>query len=426
MKYNIDTYELYRNEMMSPFSIRLKVTMKEEVDIDILKKSVKTALTRYPYLAVKVRVDEDGAYVLEPNDNEIVVIRTPEKPLGLGGSATNGYLFYVECEGRDIFFVISHALCGGGGTFPWVMTNVWQYVKDRYGVEPFAPEIRKPGEPLLEFECAQPGLSSLSDEAPLYIHKSKEPAQLLKDYINGLFNPFKSNPHFYLFTFDQKDIMNFARDNDASVVSFFMVAVAKALDKVLPEKDKVIGIETAHNAVENLGVPGCHSDILSHICIDIEREKLKWNIDKLHTMVRGQIILRSDLSVDSIELRQRFELYEKLDTIKGLKNKRAYAKKGDISTGKGAKHGTAIVNYTGRTDWGEVADYVESYSPIAGGHILCEICSLSDKIFMTMMHLVDNRKYLNAFKSVMDELGIPCTVAGPYPKLLPKHDLPKR
>ncbi|MBR5756335.1 MAG: hypothetical protein IKX96_02125, partial [Firmicutes bacterium] len=212
---------------------------------------------------------------------------------------------------------------------------------------------------------------------------------------------------------------------DASVISFFMVAVAKSLDKVLPAKVKVIGIETAHNTVANLGIPGCHSDFLSHIIVDYEREQLKWDIEKLHTMTRGQIILRSDLSVDSIELRKKLELYEKLDTVKGLKNKKAFMKKNDVSTGDDAVHGTSMVNYTGRMDWGEVADYVESYVAIVGGHTLCEISSMADKIFMSMMLLLDTRKYVDALKAVMDELGIECTISGPYPKQLAKHALPK-
>jgi len=426
MKYNVDTYELYRNETLAPFSIRVKVTMKETVDLEVLKKSVKTALTRYPYLAVKAILDEDGAYVLVPNDKEPVVIRTPKKALGLGSGAANDYLFYVDCEGRDMFFNISHALCGGGGAFPWVMTNVWQYVKDRYGIEPFAPSIRKPGEPLLENECCQPSFDMLSKEEPIYRHKSKDPVQLLKDYMNGLFNPFMKNHNYYVFSFDQKDIMNFAKDNDASVVSFFMVAVAKALDKVLPEKVKVIGMETAHNTVANLGIPNCHSDLLSHIYVDFEREKLSWDMEKLSTMTRGQIILQSDLSVDSIELRKKLELYEKLDTIKGLKNKKACMKKGDPSTGEGSHHGTSIVNYTGRMDWGEVAEYVESYVAIVGGHVLCEISSMSDKIFLSVMQLIDTKKYINALKAVMDELGIEYRVEGPYPKNQAKHELPQK
>ena len=48
-------------------------------------------------------------------------------------------------------------------------------------------------------------------------------------------------------------------------------------------------------------------------------------------------------------------------------------------------YGTYIVNYTGRIDWGEVANYVESYVIIVEGHLLLEITSMADKIFVSFM-----------------------------------------
>ena len=83
----------------------------------------------------------------------------------------------------------------------------------------------------------------LSDEEPIYKYKSKKPVVMLMDYLNGMYNPFKRDPHDYFFTFEQSDIMSFAKDNDASVASFFLVALAKALDKVLPEKFEVLAVK---------------------------------------------------------------------------------------------------------------------------------------------------------------------------------------
>lgn len=37
---------------------------------------------------------------------------------------------------------------------------------------------------------------------------------------------------------------------------------------------------------------------------------------------------------------------------------------------------------------------------------------------------VKNDKYINTFREVMDELGISFTMEGPFPKKLPKHQLP--
>ena len=76
------------------------------------------------------------------------------------------------------------------------------------------------------------------------------------------------------------------------------------------------------------------------------------NMEKLGTLTRSQIILQIDPTVVSNELRQRFEFLEALDSIQGIKNKRDYYSKKDPALSKDAQHGTYIVNYTGRLDWG--------------------------------------------------------------------------
>ncbi|MCR5104482.1 MAG: hypothetical protein K6B68_08540 [Eubacterium sp.] len=54
MKYSFDTYRLYQSEKIFAYTIRIKVTMKEEVDGDVLRSAANVAIKRYPYLAVNV------------------------------------------------------------------------------------------------------------------------------------------------------------------------------------------------------------------------------------------------------------------------------------------------------------------------------------------------------------------------------------
>lgn len=425
MKYSINTYRLYQSEKMFSNVVRIRVIMKEPVDIDVLRSSANIAITRYPYYAVHVTVDEEGGYVLKRNRKEVVVLPVGEKTPKLGSRRVNGHLLFLECAGREINFHISHSMCGGKGILPWVLTTVYQYVSDKYHVTPYAPGIRKPGSRLLPGETAEPSPASLPESKPVFQYRSKGPVVLKKDYMNGLMNPFKRSPNYRLYTFSQKDIISFSENHDASVASFFLVVMAKALDRVLPGKDRVIGGEIAHNPREDFGLPNSHCDFLSHVHIDYDREMLKWDMQKLGTMTRGQMILQTDPSVSGGELCRLFELYDELDEIKGLKQKRAYMKANNPSTGKDAKHGTYIVNYTGQMDWGEVADYVESYAVVIEGHMVMEITSMADRIFVSFMQLLDEQKYVKAFQEVLDELRIPYKVEGPFPKRLSKHVLPE-
>ncbi len=124
MKYSIDTYRLYFDEKVFSIAIRVKVTMKEEVDADILRRSVNTAIKRYPYFSVEVRLGRDGGYELIPNKKEIVVIRTSQSLPDLSSAEVNHHLVFLDCEGRDIYFNISHSLGGGRGVIPFVMTTI--------------------------------------------------------------------------------------------------------------------------------------------------------------------------------------------------------------------------------------------------------------------------------------------------------------
>ena len=232
--------------------------------------------------------------------------------------------------------------------------------------------------------------------------------------------------NYYFFTFEQSDIMTFAKDNDASVASFFLVTLAKALDKLLPEKFNVIGGEIAHNPAADIGMPNSHSDFLTHVHIDYERKYFDYDMERLGTLTRSQIILQADPSVSNYMLRKHFTFLEEVDKVQGTKEKRAFYGKSDPSRGKEAQHGTFIVNYTGRMDWGEVAKYVESYAALVDGHLLLEVTSMADKIFLTFMQLIKEKKYVDAFCDVMDDLGIDYKLEGPYPNNRPRHKLPQK
>ena len=310
MKYSKDTYRLYESEGRIATSMRLVVKMKEVIDPDILRSSVNEAIKRYPYFAIQVTIDEEGGFVLVPNNRDVVVLPVSDKPRKLGSEEVNHHLCFVEYEEDTIYFVMSHSLCGGKGVQPWVMTNVYQYVKNRYHLEPDAPGVRKPGEAFLEGEVDEPTPEMLSDEAPIYESKSKNPVMMAGDYINGLYNPFKRDPNYISFIFHQSDIINYAKDNDASVVSFFIVSIAKMLDGVLPQKHPVIGAETSHNPSEDIGLPYAHSDMHSMIYIDYERDQLKWDMEKLGTMTRGQILLQKDPSLGHHALAKVLRLYD--------------------------------------------------------------------------------------------------------------------
>lgn len=422
MKYNFDSYMLYHTGKIIRNVVRLKVTMKDSVDIDVLRNAVNIATNRYPYFKKKIAVNEEGAYVLEDNVEPVAVFPTRKKAPAIGSEEVNRHILYVDTEGRDIYFTISHTLAGGKGIQPWVMTCVYQYVTEKYGVTVDAPGIRKPDSDFLPTELTAPSYDILSKEQPIYRFHGGKAALLLFDYINGFVNPFMKNEAYYVFSFDQADFMKFSKINDSSVASLITVLMFKALDRVLPKNKLLIRGDLAHNPCVTLGIPDSHCDFLTRLHVDYRRDMASYDLEKLGTITRGQMILQMDAPNSSEVVKKRLEFRDGIDLCKGLKQKRKYAKKHNMNLGKGIVHGTYNVNYTGYFDWGELEEYVESFVYIVDGHLLSEVSAMGNKIFLAVMALVKADKYINSLCGVLNELGIKYKLDGPFPKNLPYQE----
>lgn len=136
MKYNFDSYGLYKTGKIIRNVVRAKVTMNDPVNIKILRTAVNKATKRYPYFKKKVTVNEEGAYVLVNNPLPIVVMRTRKKAPPTGCKMVNHHMIYVDTEGNDIYFTISHSLAGGKGIQPWIMTCISRHLIKFYLKKP--------------------------------------------------------------------------------------------------------------------------------------------------------------------------------------------------------------------------------------------------------------------------------------------------
>ena len=413
MKNHIDTYGLYRVGKRIRYTVRIKVTMKEDVDIDILRVSVNKAINRYPYFRVKIILDDDGGYNLIPNNKDIVVIETRDNLPKLGSEEVNNHLLYIDTKGKEIYINICHSLAGGKGFSPFIETLLYQYVTDRHKVNIDAPNIRKSDSELLEGENIQFDPKDFENDHPFKL-KNRSGYVLLLEYLKGLLNTSNKNKQYYVLSFDQKDIMKYAKSNDSSVAAAFIVFIFKSLCKVLPKFAKKIVADIAHNPTSDYGYPNSHSDLLSHILVSFKRDMKNWDNEKLGTITRSQIFLQSDPDFTSIQLSNKFKAFEKLDKIKTNFGKRAFALFNCSNLTEPATGATFIVNYTGKREWGELANYVESFVFIVDGHLMSEITSMNDKFFLCFLQLNKKPKYIESIKSTFNELNIPFTIKGPY------------
>lgn len=73
MKYDFDSYLLYEVTASSLYTAKVVAELRVPVHGEVLREAAGKAFRRFPYYARTVRMDEHGAFVLEPCEKPICV-----------------------------------------------------------------------------------------------------------------------------------------------------------------------------------------------------------------------------------------------------------------------------------------------------------------------------------------------------------------
>ena len=125
MEYRVNNL-LYAADNNLFNTIRTKITMTEPVNHNALRSAVDSAITRYPYFAVKL-VKRGEQYVMVSN-NESIVISSGGKAITLGSAASNYHLLAIAYTTDSIYIDTSHFITDGYGVFPFVKTLLYCYL----------------------------------------------------------------------------------------------------------------------------------------------------------------------------------------------------------------------------------------------------------------------------------------------------------
>ncbi|MCJ7736894.1 MAG: hypothetical protein MUQ10_06205 [Anaerolineae bacterium] len=129
--YRLDTSAKIYPALESPEDttvFRVSMTLKDEIDPEILAQALAEAKVRFPYYNVHLKRGIFWNY-LERNDNESVV--WPDTPCPcerLHARYNNGYLYKVKCYKRRIAVEFSHVLTDGVGGLEFLKTLVHRYL----------------------------------------------------------------------------------------------------------------------------------------------------------------------------------------------------------------------------------------------------------------------------------------------------------
>ena len=161
----------------------------------------------------------------------IVTQRTTREKLMtyLFSEAVNYQPCSIEYEDNCIYFNMYHGMCGGCGTFLWIKTTIYEYIKTNYNVNLDPGSTLMIDSPILEEEYVYPKLEDIPNDSPITSLKKDEVWFPGLDYLFGFGNLIFSDSIHYEFEIPKKDMMKFVSKNDGSPMSVVAAIMVKAL-----------------------------------------------------------------------------------------------------------------------------------------------------------------------------------------------------
>ncbi len=151
-------------DFANAFSVR--VTLKNPIEPEPMRRALDRAMERYPYFAVRLAV-RGQELVLEDDPLPVTLVKGPE-PAPLNTAASNYHLVGLSYERTSVVFGAFHGLTDGAGAFPWIKTVLYYYLCETEGRQLDPAGVRLAGEDIPAGELADPFPAGIPDtEEPM-------------------------------------------------------------------------------------------------------------------------------------------------------------------------------------------------------------------------------------------------------------------
>lgn len=389
-------------------TFKLTFTMKEEVDHEVLSRSVARAMERYPYFSVSpVKKGED--ILLEQNSRPVPVFPDGRSVM-LGTEESQGHLVAFGCEGRQIFLNASHYIADGMGIDSVWKTVLYLYISELYGSEGLEIEkIQMPEDPVAEEEYAYPFPEEPVEIDDLYLLGSAP------DRAYGLDEEaFEGNSLYaYHLHIPQKVMMGKANPSDGSPVSYLSVMLYRALCQLDHEMEEPVVAHVQHQYRGTLKTPVNRHSLVNYIPVVLPARMKEWPVMDQNTAVRGQVLLASERARDLQAINRLVEAFPKGDDVSLAEKEQAMRQFIDDSIcGK-----TFGISYVGKIDWCGLDQYVEDIHAYIGekhtkNMLLIEVMTIGEDFTINFMQSGRGDRYVNAFMEQLRGQEIPVEIIG--------------
>ena len=208
---------------------RMSVTLKEEIDVPVLKKALDVTVRRFPSIAVKLR---PGAfwYYLEQISAPPEIMAEKCYPLTyMGNAELSKCAFRVIAYQNRIAVEIFHSLTDGTWGLIFLKSLVAEYLLQKYGEH-------IPAEHGVLGRLEDPSVEELEDSFQKY---SAPSAASRKEntawHLSGTAEP-GGKLHLTCFTADSETIVQKAKEHNVTVTAFLTAVMMQALQTLQQEK----------------------------------------------------------------------------------------------------------------------------------------------------------------------------------------------
>ena len=381
------------------YTVRTTVRLSTHVDIGRLQRAIRMTAGRYPYFCVRLRNGETS-YYYEDNPLPIKLSHTDDR-IRLNSPETNHHVWSVCCNEDRIHLDFFHGITDETGIYTVLSTLLYYY-----GVE--CGTVKSPGNiltaevPIGAGEVSDP-LDAMGKDAR-NVNDMAEAEEAFSLKTDGNLTPAPAT--LWDIVIPEKEFIPFTSANDASPGTMVSLLLARAIDRLYPDRKKKIVSAYVINAR-----PMLEAAPNSHNCLSMAFFPYSDRIKKLPfstqcTVYRGMTILQSDKErVAALMTENARQIQSAKDGAKTLEEKKRVF--GQMFNG-GEGIVTFLVSYVGQWKYPAVADPIREIwiHPAPTFDLMAEMSAAGGNICLTIQQRFKEDSVREMFLKELDENGI--------------------
>lgn len=391
---------MYSSAREHPTVIRIRIRMRDLVDPECMRDAVDTAMKRYPYFCVELKVGENNLWEYADNDRPVVITHSLSG-VELNSEASNYHLISFSYQDNWIIMDVSHALTDGTGAYEVVRTFLYYYCSQRYHAAISPDGVRLAGDVIAQEEWDDPMEKATDLPTP--------PRPDLPDAINPVINAHSEGDTertVYSVAIDEKEFMRFNIQNDGSPATMIALLFSRAIARLYPDRKDVIRVVLALNQRGGLGTPKAHQSLVGGVFLEYKDAIKDWTIERQATAYRGMVFVQTMKKNVLAGVASMKGVNQMLMTKTSDQERLAIVNAMSEVTDRLI---TATVSYVGKAGFKESEDYIRDFrlwTSAAGKTLLIEVSAVGGRFTIDFLQSFSSPLYVNAFLEELEDNGI--------------------